>query len=178
MGATIYTRQAIYLHKKQLTLPRSMCDYLSSALHCVAQTKGNDMNQLKEMLEAYRNGERGLPTYDELAALAYPTCARDVLTDERGWSIWDKAYGSINMADATHSFVRSFAPEIAAQSAQVAVPVKSEARYQWLRDWFLRGGARLEIDPWGHVRVTTAQMVDEAIDAALVATSPEKESAA
>lgn len=29
------------------------------------------MNQLKEMLEAYRNGERGLPTYDELAALAY-----------------------------------------------------------------------------------------------------------
>lgn len=30
------------------------------------------MNQLKEMLEAYRNKERGLPTYDELAALAYP----------------------------------------------------------------------------------------------------------
>lgn len=30
------------------------------------------MNQLKEMLEAYRNGERGLPTYDELAAIAYP----------------------------------------------------------------------------------------------------------
>lgn len=30
------------------------------------------MNQLKEMLEAYRNGERGLPTYGELAALAYP----------------------------------------------------------------------------------------------------------
>lgn len=29
------------------------------------------MNQLKEMLEAYRNGERGLPTYDELAAIAY-----------------------------------------------------------------------------------------------------------
>lgn len=28
------------------------------------------MNQLKEMLEAYRNGERGLPTYDELAAIA------------------------------------------------------------------------------------------------------------
>ena len=27
------------------------------------------MNQLKEMLEAYRNGERGLPTYAELAAL-------------------------------------------------------------------------------------------------------------
>lgn len=27
------------------------------------------MNQLKEMLEAYRNGERGLPTYDELAAV-------------------------------------------------------------------------------------------------------------
>lgn len=25
------------------------------------------MNQLKEMLEAYRNGERGLPTYAELA---------------------------------------------------------------------------------------------------------------
>lgn len=24
------------------------------------------MNQLKEMLEAYRNGERGLPTYSEL----------------------------------------------------------------------------------------------------------------
>ena len=27
------------------------------------------MNQLKEMLEAYRNGERGLPTYDELQIL-------------------------------------------------------------------------------------------------------------
>lgn len=41
------------------------------------------MNQLKEMLEAYRNGERGLPTYDELAALAYPVDASTVLTDER-----------------------------------------------------------------------------------------------
>lgn len=40
-----------------------------SALHCVAQTKGNDMNQLKEMLEAYRNGERGLPTYDEMQSV-------------------------------------------------------------------------------------------------------------
>lgn len=65
---------------------------------------------------------------------------------------------------------------VAAQAGQVAVPGKSEARYQWLRDWFLRGGARLEIDPWGHVRVTTAQMVDEAIDAALAAPSPAKES--
>lgn len=36
------------------------------------------MNQLKEMLEAYRNGERGLPTYDELAALAYPSTKRYV----------------------------------------------------------------------------------------------------
>ena len=32
------------------------------------------MNQLKEMLEAYRNGERGLPTYDELAAVVDFQC--------------------------------------------------------------------------------------------------------
>jgi hypothetical protein len=37
----------------------------------VAQTKGDEMNQLKEMLEAYRNGERAMPTYAELAAIAY-----------------------------------------------------------------------------------------------------------
>lgn len=35
------------------------------------------MNQLKEMLEAYRNGERGLPTYDEMAALADGTSFTD-----------------------------------------------------------------------------------------------------
>jgi hypothetical protein len=70
----------------------------------------------------------------------------------------------------------TLAAEVAAQAGQVAVPGQSEARYQWLRDWFLRGGARLEIDPWGHVRVTTAQMVDEAIDSALAAPSPAKES--
>lgn len=29
------------------------------------------MEQLKHMLEAYRNGERGLPTYAELAAIAF-----------------------------------------------------------------------------------------------------------
>lgn len=29
------------------------------------------MKQLKEMLEVYRNGERGLPSYDELAAIDY-----------------------------------------------------------------------------------------------------------
>jgi hypothetical protein len=29
------------------------------------------MDELKKMLEQYRNGERELPTYAELAALAY-----------------------------------------------------------------------------------------------------------
>lgn len=29
------------------------------------------MEQLKQMLEAYRNGERPMPTYAELAAIAY-----------------------------------------------------------------------------------------------------------
>lgn len=30
-----------------------------------------EMDDLKQLLEAYRKGERGLPTYEELAAIAY-----------------------------------------------------------------------------------------------------------
>lgn len=41
------------------------------------------MNQLKEMLEAYRNGERGLPTYDELAAVAYEEPSKVVRDAQR-----------------------------------------------------------------------------------------------
>lgn len=37
------------------------------------------MNQLKEMLEAYRNGERGLPNYDELAEVADSLHPNDAL---------------------------------------------------------------------------------------------------
>jgi hypothetical protein len=62
---------------------------------------------------------------------------------------------------------RNIRPLYAAQQEPVAAPQQGEARYQWFRDWYLRGGQRLEIDPWGHVRVTTAEMVDDAIDAAI-----------
>lgn len=34
------------------------------------------MEQLKQMLEAYRNGERPMPTYAELVALAYAGSAK------------------------------------------------------------------------------------------------------
>lgn len=37
------------------------------------------MNSLEQMLEDYRNGKRGLPSYDELAALVAP----QVVADER-----------------------------------------------------------------------------------------------
>lgn len=54
------------------------------------------MNQLKEMLEAYRNGERGLPTYDELAAVAYKE-ETDMSAKETGGS----AFPDFKQADMT-----------------------------------------------------------------------------
>jgi hypothetical protein len=41
------------------------------------------------------------------------------------------------------------------------------ARYEWLRDWYLRDGRRAEINPNGHIQITTPEMVDAAIDAHL-----------
>lgn len=42
-----------------------------------------------------------------------------------------------------------------------------EARYRWLQDWYFREGKRAEIDPHGHVRQTTPEIMDAAIDAAI-----------
>jgi hypothetical protein len=44
---------------------------------------------------------------------------------------------------------------------------KDAARYRWLLDWYLRAGKRAEIDPLGHIRVTTSEIVSAAIDAAM-----------
>ena len=57
------------------------------------------MNQLKEMLEAYRNGERGLPTYDELAAIAYA----DQKKSESGISEGGRAFIEAFRADVFKS---------------------------------------------------------------------------
>lgn len=42
---------------------------------------------------------------------------------------------------------------------------KDAGRYERLRDWFVRGGVRGEIDPNEHVRKTTPDLVDAALDA-------------
>lgn len=39
-------------------------------------------------------------------------------------------------------------------------------RYRWLREWYLRGGKRSELDPLGHIRYTTPAIMDASIDAA------------
>jgi hypothetical protein len=39
-------------------------------------------------------------------------------------------------------------------------------RYRWFCGWFARGGARSEIDPHGHMRFTTREIINENIDAA------------
>lgn len=41
------------------------------------------------------------------------------------------------------------------------------SRYRWLQGWYLRDGKRSEIDPHGHIRQTTPEIMDAAIDAAL-----------
>jgi hypothetical protein len=46
---------------------------------------------------------------------------------------------------------------------------RDAARYRWLRDWYLRDGRRSEIDPHGHVRRTTPEIMDQGIDAARAA---------
>jgi hypothetical protein len=57
--------------------------------------------------------------------------------------------------------------EIQAANVEIKMALNVEAqRYRWFRDWFLRGGLRMEIDPVGHIRVTTPDIVDAAIDAA------------
>jgi hypothetical protein len=57
--------------------------------------------------------------------------------------------------------------QIAALTARVAAAEKDAARYRWLQEWYFRDGQRKEIDPHGHIRQTTVEIIDAAIDAAL-----------
>jgi hypothetical protein len=44
---------------------------------------------------------------------------------------------------------------------------KDAERYRWLQEWYLHDGQRSEIDPLGHIRQTTPEIMDTAIDAAI-----------
>jgi len=41
---------------------------------------------------------------------------------------------------------------------------KLQARLDKLIDWYLRGGLRMEIDPYGHIRVTTREHIINWLD--------------
>ncbi len=53
------------------------------------------------------------------------------------------------------------------------VPVKEDSQWEkhycWMRDWYLRDGKRAEINPDGHICITTPEIVDRNIAAAIAA---------
>lgn len=59
---------------------------------------------------------------------------------------------------ACFDLVRLHGPEIEAA-------VRDAERYRKFRAWYLRDGRRSEIDPVGHIRFTTPEIIDAALDA-------------
>jgi hypothetical protein len=78
----------------------------------------------------------------------------------------DLACAQANFHVTNQAYVKADADRTQAQ-ARVAELEKAAARYRWLQDWYLREGKRSEIDELGHIRQTTALIMDAAIDAAL-----------
>jgi cell division protein FtsB len=44
---------------------------------------------------------------------------------------------------------------------------KDAGRYLWMRNWYIEERPRADINPWGHVMVTTPLVLDACIDAAM-----------
>lgn len=75
------------------------------------------------------------------------------------------------IADLRAALARAPLPAHSGQDGEKDAPLYSTRakarRYEWLRDWFLRGGLRSEVAPNGRIQKTTPAMVDAAIDAAM-----------
>lgn len=52
-----------------------------------------------------------------------------------------------------------------ALEARVAELEQNAARYLWMQKWFIQCRPRWEIDPIGHIRFTTAEIMNANIDA-------------
>lgn len=54
-----------------------------------------------------------------------------------------------------------------ALTSEIQELCKEAERYRWLQQWYIEGRSRSEINPWGHIMITTPLVMDACIDAAM-----------
>jgi len=82
---------------------------------------------------------------------------------------WDQGDSSVGMQDTFIGGYENMQRLIALVAQPSASPsdARTAMRLNWIVDWACRGGDRNELDEYGHIRVTTREIVLQHIDAAI-----------